>query len=196
VKQLQYDHSTAFEYSHHVRDSAHKSLYELVAWNKGNDVYAWLFDMEAVADYGADEVADFAAFPLVAFGALGAGHWANPEGTRVQFTTTTTLPTGLSLNTDYIIKPSDISDSPAFFKIYTTAGVLVSPSDAGTGDHTATAIDIPRQICKLTSDSNGGLAYTNGIPYQYGINVLLSSSASAFAAYTTADCWFEITYST
>jgi len=81
-------------------------------------------------------------------------------GTRVRLTTTTTLPGGLSLATDYfVIRVSDTS-----FKLATTyanaiAGTAINISDAGTGTHTCSWL-LPR--------------YTNGA----GLNAIIFNPAS------------------
>lgn len=65
-------------------------------------------------------------------------------GTRVRLTTTTTLPAGLAVATDYyVIKVSDTT-----FKLATTyanaiAGTAINITDAGTGTHTITWL-LPR----------------------------------------------------
>ena len=57
------------------------------------------------------------------------------DGAVGQFTTTGTLPTGLSLSTDYYLVQTDVND----FKVATeTGGSAVSISDNGTGTHTFT----------------------------------------------------------
>lgn len=65
-------------------------------------------------------------------------------GTRVRLTTTTTLPAGLSLATDYYV----IRASDSTFKLATTyanavAGTQINITDAGTGTHTITWL-LPR----------------------------------------------------
>ena len=64
--------------------------------------------------------------------------------TRVQLTTTTTLPAGLSLATDYyIIKISDTRCSFATSYANAVAGTAVNITDAGTGTHTINTL-LPR----------------------------------------------------
>jgi len=81
-------------------------------------------------------------------------------GTRVRLTTTTTLPAGLSLATDYyVIKVTDST-----FKLATTyanavAGTAINITDAGTGTHTISWL-LPR--------------YTNGA----GLNAIFFNPAS------------------
>ena len=88
-------------------------------------------------------------------------------GTRVQLTTTTTLPAGLALATNYyVIKVTDST-----FKLATTyanavAGTAINITDAGTGTHTMSRL-LPR--------------YTNGAGVQA---VFFNSNATALGAAT------------
>lgn len=69
--------------------------------------------------------------------------------TKVQFTTTTTLPTGLSLATDYwLVRVSATTANVATSLANAIAGTVIAYTDAGTGTHTLT-IQMPR--------------YTNGV---------------------------------
>jgi hypothetical protein len=64
--------------------------------------------------------------------------------TKVRFTTTTTLPTGLSLATDYwLVRVSSTTANVATSLANAKAGTVVAFTDAGTGTHTLT-IQIPR----------------------------------------------------
>lgn len=88
-------------------------------------------------------------------------------GTRVRLTTTTTLPAGLALATDYfVIKVTDST-----FKLATTyanavAGTAINITDAGTGTHTMSRL-LPR--------------YTNGA----GLNaIFFNPAATAMGAAT------------
>ena len=64
--------------------------------------------------------------------------------TRVQFTTTVTLPAGLSLATDYyIIKVTDTTFKVATSYANAVAGTAVNITDAGTGTHTVSGV-LPR----------------------------------------------------
>ncbi len=59
--------------------------------------------------------------------------------TKVQFTTTTTLPTGLSLATDYwLVRVSATTARVATSLANAIAGTVVAFTDAGTGTHTLT----------------------------------------------------------
>lgn len=59
--------------------------------------------------------------------------------TKVRFTTTTTLPAGLSLNTDYwLIRQSTTTSLVASSYANAVAGTFVDITDAGTGTHTLT----------------------------------------------------------
>lgn len=88
-------------------------------------------------------------------------------GTRVRLTTTTTLPAGLALATDYyVIKVTDST-----FKLATTyanavAGTAINITDAGTGTHTMSRL-YPR--------------YTNGAGVQA---ILFNSNATPLGAAT------------
>lgn len=58
-------------------------------------------------------------------------------GTRVQLTTTTTLPAGLALATDYyVIKVTDSTFQLATSYANAIAGTAINITDAGTGTHT------------------------------------------------------------
>ncbi len=88
-------------------------------------------------------------------------------GTRVRLTTTTTLPAGLALATDYYV----IKDSDTTFKLATSyanaiAGTQINITDAGTGTHTVSWL-LPR--------------YTNGA----GVNaIFFNSNATPLGAGT------------
>lgn len=59
--------------------------------------------------------------------------------TKVRFTTTTTLPTGLSLNTDYwLVRVSATTARVATSLSNAIAGTVIAFTDAGTGTHTLT----------------------------------------------------------
>jgi hypothetical protein len=66
------------------------------------------------------------------------------SGTKVRFTTTTTLPAGLSLATDYwLVRQSSTTAKVATSYANYVAGTTVDITDAGTGTHTLT-IQMPR----------------------------------------------------
>ena len=66
------------------------------------------------------------------------------SGTKVRFTTTTTLPTGLALATDYwLIRVSATTARVATSYANYVAGTAIAFTDAGTGTHTMT-IRMPR----------------------------------------------------
>lgn len=89
------------------------------------------------------------------------------NGTRVRLTTTTTLPAGLSLATDYyVIKLSDTTFSLATSYANAVAGTAINITDAGTGTHTVTWL-LPR--------------YTNGAGVQA---IFFNPSATALGAAT------------
>lgn len=88
-------------------------------------------------------------------------------GTRVRLTTTTTLPAGLALATDYyVIRLSDTTFSLASSYANAVAGTAVNITDTGTGTHTMSWL-LPR--------------YTNGAGVQA---IFFNSTASALAAAT------------
>lgn len=65
-------------------------------------------------------------------------------GTRVRLTTTTTLPAGLALATDYyVIKVTDLTFKLATSYANAIAGTAINITDAGTGTHTMSRL-LPR----------------------------------------------------
>ena len=88
-------------------------------------------------------------------------------GTRVRLTTTTTLPAGLALATDYyVIKVSDTTFKLATSYANAVAGTAINITDAGTGTHTVSWL-LPR--------------YTNGA----GLNaIIFNPNATALGAAT------------
>lgn len=88
-------------------------------------------------------------------------------GTKVRLTTTTTLPAGLALATDYyVIKLSDSTFSLATSYANAVAGTAINITDAGTGTHTVNWL-LPR--------------YTNGA----GLNaIFFNPAATAMGAGT------------
>lgn len=88
-------------------------------------------------------------------------------GTRVRFTTTTTLPAGLSLATDYyIVRVTDTTFKVATSFANAIANTVVNITDAGTGTHTVNWL-LPR--------------YTNGA----GLNaIFFNPAATAMGAGT------------
>lgn len=67
--------------------------------------------------------------------------------TRIQLTTTTTLPGGLSTATDYyVIKVTDTTCKLATSYANAVAGIAINITDAGTGTHTINTI-LPRYTC-------------------------------------------------
>lgn len=67
-----------------------------------------------------------------------------PSYSKVQFTTTTTLPTGLALATDYwLMKQSGTTAKVATTYENAENGVFIDFTNAGTGTHTAT-VQLPR----------------------------------------------------
>ena len=88
-------------------------------------------------------------------------------GTRVRLTTTTTLPAGLSLATDYfVIRVSDTTFKLATSYANAIAGTAINITDAGTGTHTVSWL-LPR--------------YTNGAGLEA---IIFNSNATALGAAT------------
>lgn len=88
-------------------------------------------------------------------------------GTRVRLTTTTTLPAGLALATDYyVIKITDSTFSLATSYANAVAGTAINITDAGTGTHTMSRL-LPR--------------YTNGAALNA---IFFNSNATALGAGT------------
>lgn len=88
-------------------------------------------------------------------------------GTRVRFTTTTTLPAPLALATDYyVIRMSDTTFEVASSYANAIAGTQINITDAGTGTHTITWL-LPR--------------YTNGAGVQ---SIMFNSNSTAMGAAT------------
>jgi len=88
-------------------------------------------------------------------------------GTRVRLTTTTTLPAGLSLATDYyVIRVSDTTFKLATSYANAVAGTAINITDAGTGTHTISWL-LPR--------------YTNGAGVQA---IFFNPAATAMGAAT------------
>lgn len=88
-------------------------------------------------------------------------------GTRVQLTTTTTLPAGLALATDYyVIKVTDSTFKLATSYANAIAGTAINITDAGTGTHTMSRL-LPR--------------YTNGAGVQA---IFFNPAATAMGAAT------------
>lgn len=88
-------------------------------------------------------------------------------GTRVRLTTTTTLPAGLALATDYyVIKVTDSTFKLATSYANAIAGTAINITDAGTGTHTMSRL-LPR--------------YTNGAGVQA---IIFNSNATALGAAT------------
>lgn len=66
--------------------------------------------------------------------------------TKVRFTTTTTLPTGLALNTDYwLVRVSATTARVATSFANAIAGTVIAFTDAGTGTHTL-SVKLPRTV--------------------------------------------------
>lgn len=81
-----------------------------------------------------------------------------PTGLKGQFTTTTTLPAGLSLATDYFV----IATTSGTYKVATSlanaqAGTAVDITDQGTGTHTFTPTSLAGATVSLQRSNDYGL---------------------------------------
>lgn len=86
------------------------------------------------------------------------------SGTKVRFTTTTTLPTGLSLATDYwLVRVSATTARVAASYADYIAGTVIAFTDAGTGTHTLT-IQMGRGSAGCLASFVVGTAPTAGGP--------------------------------
>lgn len=123
----------------------------------------------------------------------------NFNAAAVQFTTTGTLPAGLSLATNYFL----IYASSTTFKVATSyanaiAGTAIDITDAGTGTHTMTAVAMgtvrtlikdPRTGYLFASDSNGRVWHTRGGTTMYLLNgnTLTGGEGKGMALFRTSD---------
>lgn len=116
----------------------------------------------------------------------------------VQFTTTGTLPAGLSLNTTYFLIYIDATN----FKVATTialaeAGTAIDITDTGSGVHTVTEVAVgtvrssatdSRTGVRYFQDSNGRVWYDSGTRvYLLNGNTLTNSSGKGLATFRTSD---------
>lgn len=124
--------------------------------------------------------------------------FSNSTAVAVQFTTTGTLPAGLSLNTTYFV----IGLSSNTFKVATTiananAGTAIDITDAGSGVHTVTvlvpgtinhyAYD-PRTSTTFAIDSNGRVWYKPSAQYfLLNGNTLTNASGQGLAVLRVSD---------
>ncbi|MBK7380720.1 MAG: hypothetical protein IPJ03_17320 [Ignavibacteriales bacterium] len=124
---------------------------------KGNDsvgtnllayVYGRMYEewITVISDFTADAGTDI----ITLITSAGATPDYSPElNLRVRFTTTTTLPAGLSTGTNYYVIPVSAST----FKVSATVdGAAVNITDTGTGTHTAIRFN-----GALTANTTGGL---------------------------------------
>jgi hypothetical protein len=91
--------------------------------------------VEAGDDFGVSGATGFVAVPTNATNLFTKAAHGMLNGTVVQLTTVTTLPTGLSLATNYYIVQKTVN---TFKFALTEGGAVVTFSDDGTGDHTVT----------------------------------------------------------
>jgi hypothetical protein len=81
-------------------------------------------------------------------------------GLIVQFTTSTTLPTGISAATDYYVVPA----SSSTYRVATSyanavAGTYVAYTDTGTGDQTATPVALAGATAILQGSNDNGVTW-------------------------------------
>lgn len=77
-------------------------------------------------------------------------------GIKVQFTTTTTLPAGLSLSTDYFLTVLTADTfTVATSLVAAQAGTKINITDQGTGTHTVTAVALAGCTCKVQLSPDG-----------------------------------------
>ena len=112
-----------------------------------------------------------------------AGH-GYVTGLKGQFTTTTTLPAGLSTSTDYFVIKVDADT----YKVATTlnnalAGTAVDITDQGTGTHTFTPTALAGATVKLQKSNNYGFL---------GASANWDDVAAATSITVDADIWFEV----
>lgn len=85
-------------------------------------------------------------------------------GHKVRFTTTNTLPTGLSINTDYyIIRVSATQIQVATSLVNALAGTVVAITGAGTGTHTWTLYSFTKTMYQQESIDSQVISKSDGI---------------------------------
>lgn len=113
-----------------------------------------------------------------------------PTGLRVRFTSSGTLPAGLSLNTDYYVIDVSATQGTGVIQVATSlanafAGTDVDITDGGSGTHTITPWD--REAVQWSNREFGDLTKHLPVPYIYGwldrdrLYVTVSSGNVAFA---------------
>jgi len=123
----------------------------------------------------------------------------NFQSAAVQFTTTGTLPAGLSLNTTYfLIYVSDTTFKVSTSWINSNGGTAINITDAGTGTHTITAVTVgtimnivkdPRSGYYYAQDSNGRIWYTRGSTTAYLLdgNSLTGATGNGICLFRVSD---------
>lgn len=123
----------------------------------------------------------------------------NFQSAAVQFTTTGTLPAGLSLNTTYfLIYVSDTTFKVATSWINSNGGTAIDITSAGTGVHTITAVSVgtiknivkdPRTRNYYAQDGNGRVWYTRGSTTAYLLdgNSLTGAEGNGLALFMVSD---------
>lgn len=129
--------------------------------------------------------------------ASGSISSSNFLGTAVTFSSTGTLPAGLTAGTTYYL----IYLTATTFKVATTlananAGIAINITDAGTGTHTMTQVPLGtvRSSCidsrvgtQFFQDSNGRVWYQSGRLYLLNGNTLTNSSGKGLVTFRTSD---------
>lgn len=123
----------------------------------------------------------------------------NFQSAAVQFTTTGTLPAGLSLNTTYfLIYVSDTTFKVSTSWINSNGGTAIDITSTGTGVHTITAVTVgtimnivkdPRTGYYYAQDSNGRIWYTRGSTTAYLLdgNSLTGATGNGLCLFRVSD---------
>lgn len=85
---------------------------------------------------------------------------------RVQFTTTTTLPTGIAASTNYYLTDYTIDDETATFGLSTTADGLTPVTISTAGSGVLTMASFNKEVCQWLESPNQGFL-TPAIPIDY-----------------------------
>lgn len=118
------------------------------------------FSIQAIIDVLAPAAATFTAAVTDIITQVAHGYLT---GLKLRFTTTTTLPAGLSLATDYfVIKIDADTYYVATSLALALAGTAVNITGTGTGVHTATPVALAGGFIKLEK-SNDGTNWTDEI---------------------------------
>jgi hypothetical protein len=145
-------------------------LYGAYTIDAVNSTSQYVVNAEVAPSYNSSQTATISnASPAVITVAA-----APSSGTIVKFTTTGTLPTGLTVNTPYFVQKTG---STTFNVATTPTGTPINTSSAGSGTHTAT---FPGQTAYATTTANSPIVnalfpdYGLGVGDAFGITVPLS----------------------